>query len=129
MSVYVKTSEKGASKLATSDFRKLKANNTWKTYNNNGWALQYVEVYEHIHYVIGSNTVQQSSTSIGHNLVIAGNPVIPIVDTYLPMIIKVGYTPVGYGCVMFSGNSGVYLDATAYGAAHSYVFYGYLICK
>ena len=30
---------------------------------------------------------------------------------------------------LLSGNSGVYLDATGYPAAHSYVFYGYLICK
>lgn len=128
MSVYVKTSS-GASKIITSDFRKLGANSNWKSYQDNGWTLQYVEVYEHIHYVTGRVTETSSSSSVGHNLVIAGSPIIPIVDTYLPMIVNVGHTPVGYGCVLFSGNGGVYLDATGYGAAHSYFFYGYLICK
>lgn len=128
MSIYIKTS-KGASTFATSDFRKLKANNDWKSYTDNGWTLKYVEVYKHIHYVTGSVTETHSSNSVSNALVIAGNPVIPIVDTTLPMTLYVGNTPVGYGSVKFSGNGGVYLNATGYGAAHSYVFYGYLICK
>ena len=128
MSIYIKTS-KGASTLATSDFRKLKANDDWKSYTDNGWTLNYVEVYKHIRYVTGSVTETHSSNAVSNVLVMAGNPVIPIVDTILPMTMYVSNTPVGYGSVNFSGNGGVYLNATGYGAAHSYVFYGYLICK
>ena len=128
MSIYIKTAE-GASTLATSDFRKLKANDNWKSYTDNGWTLKYVEVYKHIHYVTGSVTETHASDAVSNALVIAGNPVIPIVDTSLPMTMYVGNVPVGYGCVNFSGNGGVYLNATGYLAAHSYVFYGYLICK
>ena len=128
MSIYIKTA-KGASTLATSDFRKLKANNNWKSYTDNGWTLKYVEVYKHIHYVTGSVTETHASDAVSNALVIAGNPIIPIVDTILPMTIYVGNVPVGYGSVNFSGNSGVYLNAIGYPAAHSYVFYGYLICK
>lgn len=128
MSIYVKTS-KGASTLAISDFRKLKANSNWKSYTDNGWTFKYVEVYKHIHYVTGSVIETHASDAVSNALVIAGNPVIPIVDTRLPMTIYVGNVPVGYGSVNVSGNGGVYLDATGYAAAHSYVFYGYLICK
>lgn len=128
MSIYIKT-EKGASTLATSDFRKLNADNAWKSYTDNGWTLKYVEVYKHIHYVTGTVTETHSSNAVSNTLVIAGNPVIPIVDTTLPMTLRVGNTPVGYGSVTVSINGGVYLNATGYGAAHSYVFYGYLICK
>lgn len=128
MSIYIKTS-KGASTLATSDFRKLKANSNWKSYTDNGWTLKYVEVYKLIYYVTGSVTETHSSNAVSNALVMAGNPVIPIVDTTLPMTMYVGNTPVGYGSVNVSGNGGVYLNATGYGAAHSYVFYGYLICE
>lgn len=128
MSIYIKTA-KGASTLATSDFRKLEANDNWKSYTDNGWTLKYTEVYKHIHYVTGSVTETHASDAVSNALVIAGNPIIPIVDTTLPMTMYVGNVPVGYGSVEFSGNSGVYLNATGYPAAHSYVFYGYLICK
>lgn len=128
MSIYIKTAN-GASTLAISDFRKLKANSNWESYTDNGWTLKYVEVYKHIHYVTGSFTETHASDAVSNALVIAGNPVIPIVDTRLPMTIYVGNVPVGYGSVNVSRNGGVYLDATGYPAAHSYVFYGYLICK
>lgn len=126
MSIYIKTS-KGAASICTPDLRHLNAKNNWKTYSNNGWTMDYVEVYNHIFFVKGSTTIQNASDYALNQLVMNGNPITPLVDTTLPMLVVVGNAPVGYGNVFVSTNTGVYLNSTSYGAAHSYLFYGYLV--
>ena len=126
MSVYVKTNS-SATQICKSDLRHLNAKNNWKTYKDNGWTMEYVEVYNHIFFVKGSTTIQNRSDIASNQLVMVDNPVTPLVDTTLPMLVVVGNTPVGYGTVFVATNAGVYLNSTAYGAAHSYMFYGYLV--
>lgn len=128
MSVYVKTS-KNITEIVGNDLRNLNANNEYKTYKENGWTVRYAEIYKHIHYVHLSKVYQSASSSMTQSLVIAGMPIVPIVDTKLPVLVHVANTPVGYGNATFSGNSGVYLNATGYSAAHEYNIFGYLICK
>ena len=126
MSIYVKTS-KGAASICTPDLRHLNAKNNWKTYSSNGWRMNYVEVYNHIFFVKGSLTLSQASDVASNQLVMSDNPITPLVDTTLPMTVMVNNVPVGYGNVVVGTNSGIYLNSTGYGAAHSYVFYGYLV--
>lgn len=126
MSVYVKTNS-SATQICKSDLRHLNAKNNWKSYKNNGWTLNYVEVYNHIFFVKGSVTISQASDVASYQLVMSSNPITPLVDSTLPMTIVVGDVPVGYGNVIVATNSGIYLNSTGYGAAHSYVFYGYLV--
>ena len=126
MSVYVKTA-KGAASICTPDLRHLNAKSNWKTYKNNGWTMSYVEVYNHIFFVKSSVTIPQASDVASNQLVMSDNPIIPLVDTTLPMTVMVGNVPVGYGNVLVAANSGIYLNSTGYGAAHSYIFYGYLV--
>lgn len=128
MSIYVKTS-KNVTEIVDKDLRNLNANAEYITYKENGWTVRYTEVYKHIHYVYLNHMSTSPDSSIAHSLVIAGMPIVPIVDTILPVLIHVANTPVGYGNATFSGNSGVYLNATGYAAAHEYTIYGYLICK
>lgn len=126
MSVYVKTA-KGAASICTPDLRHLNAKNNWRTYENNGWTLYYVEVYNHIFFVKGSTTIHNASDVASNQLVMSDNPILPLVDTILPMTVMVGNVPVGYGNVVVSVNSGIYLNSISYGAAHTYLFYGYLV--
>lgn len=126
MSIYVKTS-KGAASICTPDLRHLNAKNNWKIYKDNGWIMNYVEVYNHIFFVRSSATIPQASDAASSQLVMSDNPITPLVDTTLPMTVVVGSVPVGYGNVIVATNSGIYLNSTGYGAAHSYLFYGYLV--
>lgn len=126
MSVYVKTNS-SAAQICKSDLRHLNAGSNWKTYKNNGWTMEYTEVYNHIFYVKCYVTISQASDVSSNQLVMSGNPITPLVDTKLPMTVVVGDVPVGYGNVVVAINSGIYLNSTGYGAAHSYLFYGYLV--
>lgn len=126
MSVYVKIGS-SASQICKSDLRHLNAKSNWKTYKDNGWTMEYTEVYDHIFFVKGNITIPQASDVSANQLVIVGNPITPLVDTILPMTVMVGNTPTGYGNVVVANNAGIYLNSTGYAAAHSYVFYGYLV--
>lgn len=128
MSIYVKTNS-GCDQIDISDHRHLDADSNKLQYQNNGWTVIYCEMYDGIYYVVGHTSVTASSEVASRQLVIAGLPIVPIIDTYLPLLVEVGNTPVGYGRVLVSGNSGVYMNATSYGNSHSYIFQGYLICK
>lgn len=77
-----------------------------------------------MYYVEAYTNVRGSSGTTPGNLVMAGIPIELKKEATLPVIVRVGSVPVGYGYARLSPNRGLYLSATAYGNDHDYYAYG-----
>lgn len=97
---------------------------TVKTYTDNGWTLSYRQIAAKMYYVEAYTNVRGSSGVTPGNLVMAGIPIELKKEATLPVIVRVGSVPVGYGYARLSPNRGLYLSATAYGNDHDYYAYG-----
>lgn len=97
---------------------------TVKTYTDNGWTLSYRQIAAKMYYVEAYANVRGSSGTTPGNLVMAGIPIELKKEATLPVIVRVGSVPVGYGYARLSPNRGLYLSATAYGNDHDYYAYG-----
>ena len=77
-----------------------------------------------MYYVEAYTNVRGSSGTTPGDLVMAGIPIELKKEATLPVIVRVGSVPVGYGYARLSQNRGLYLSATAYGNDHNYYAYG-----
>lgn len=95
-----------------------------KTYTDNGWTLTYRQIAHNLYWVEAVNTVKGASGTVPWSLVMAGIPINLKNAATIPVIVRVGNVPVGYGYATLSTNHGLYLSSTAYGNSHEYYAYG-----
>lgn len=103
---------------------KMKADDDWRTYSNNGWEMQYRHISQNQVYVEVKKTSTGNNAAIVGDLVMAGVPFAASFGQIVPVYMDVSGSIVGYGRANFATNNGLYLYTPAYGNSVSYTVFG-----
>lgn len=121
------TTEEGyvAGALAVKELNgKMKADDDWSTYSDNGWAFSYRHIAKNFIYMTAQKTALGNNQAVTDSLVAAGLPFTVLFNQIIACSMEVAGTPVGYGRAMIATNNGMYLCSTAYGSDVTYIVYG-----
>lgn len=105
---------------------KMKADDDWSTYSDNGWAFSYRHIAKNLMYVTAQKTSKGNNQAITNALVAAGLPFKAAFDQSIPCSMEVASNPVGHGRARIATNNGMYLCASAYGSDVTYTVYGFV---
>ena len=103
---------------------KMKADDDWRTYSDNGWEMQYRHISQNQVYVEVKKTSTGNNAAIVGDLVMAGVPFAASFGQIVPVYMDVSGSIVGYGRANFATNNGLYLYTPAYGNSVSYTVFG-----
>ena len=103
---------------------KMKADDDWSTYSDNGWTMQYRHITKNQIYVETRKTSTGNNAAIVGNLVMAGVPFDVAFDQVVPVYMDVSGSIVGYGRANFAANNGLYLYTPGYGNSVTYTVFG-----
>lgn len=103
---------------------KMKADDDWSTYSDNGWEMQYRHISQNQVYVEVKKTSTGNNAAIVGDLVMAGVPFAASFGQIVPVYMDVSGSIVGYGRANFATNNGLYLYTPAYGNSVSYTVFG-----
>lgn len=103
---------------------KMKADDDWSAYSDNGWEMQYRHISQNQVYVEVNKTSTGNNAAIVGDLVMAGVPFTASFGQNVPVYMDVSGSIVGYGRANFATNNGLYLYTPAYGNSVSYTVFG-----
>ena len=103
---------------------KMKADDDWSTYSDNGWTMQYRHITKNQIYVEIRKTSTGNNAAIVGNLVMAGVPFDVAFAQVVPVYMDVSGSIVGYGRANFAMNNGLYLYTPGYGNSVTYTVFG-----
>lgn len=103
---------------------KMKADDDWSAYSDNGWEMQYRHISQNQVYVEVNKTSTGNNAAIVGDLVMAGVPFTASFEQNVPVYMDVSGSIVGYGRANFATNNGLYLYTPAYGNSVSYAVFG-----
>lgn len=103
---------------------KMKADDDWSTYSDNGWEFSYRHIAKNFIYMTAQKTALGNNQAVTDSLVAAGLPFTVLFNQNIACSMEVAGTPVGYGRARIATNNGMYLCSTAYGSDVTYMVYG-----
>lgn len=103
---------------------KMKADDDWSAYSDNGWKMLYRHISQNQVYVEVNKITTGNNAAIVGDLVMAGVPFTASFGQNVPVYMDVSGSIVGYGRANFATNNGLYLYTPAYGNSVSYTVFG-----